>query len=102
MTKSVKKPSVKRKRRKPLSAAPGSQFLAWMHRNFTGFFYPAYPCWNWRIGGVLVTHWNRNEIVKIYHDQGRQTEFYHAGTEACREAIMSLANTKSSHGPEKP
>jgi hypothetical protein len=74
------------------SPPPGSQFLAWMHRNFRGFFYSMYPCWNWKINGVLVTFWVRSGLVKIYHDEGRATECHPAETERCREAVMDVAN----------
>jgi hypothetical protein len=70
------------------------QFLAWMHRNFRGFFYPMYPCWNWKINGVLVTFWMRTGIVKIYHDEGRNTEWHPSETERCREAVMAIATVK--------
>lgn len=72
---------------------PGcSPFLDWMHRHFRGFYYDLYPCWNWRIAGVLVTFWFRTGIVKIYHDEGRATEWPPAETERCREAILALAS----------
>lgn len=73
----------------------GSQSLAWMRRNFCGFFYGMYPCWNWKINGVLVTFWMRTGVVKIYHDEGRQTEWHPAETERCREAIMAIANAEA-------
>jgi hypothetical protein len=85
--------------RKTWDAQPGlsdpdrSQFLAWMHRNnFRGFFHGMYPCWNWKINGVLVTLWMRTGLVKIYHDEGRATECHPAETERCREAVMDIAN----------
>jgi hypothetical protein len=66
------------------------KFLAWMNRNHGGFFYGFYPCWNWKIGGVLVTLWMRSGLVKIYHDGGRHTECHPAETERAREAIHQL------------
>lgn len=72
--------------------APGSppSFEDWMNRAHKGFFYSAWPCWNWRVGGVLVTLWLRNRVVKIYHDEGRATEWHPADTEMCRDAIATL------------
>lgn len=72
-------------------STPKPSFLEWMRRNFGGFYYSLYPCWNWRLRGVLVTLWIRTGLVKIYHDQGRATENHPAETERCREAILSLA-----------
>ena len=77
-----------------LVTAHGSRFLAWMHRNFRGFYYGMYPCWNWKINGVLVTFWMQTGIVKIYHDEGRQTEWHPAETERAREAVMGISNEK--------
>ena len=82
------------KRSGPATCDPahGSKFLAWMHQNFRGFFYGRYPCWNWKINGVLVTFWLRTGLVKLYHDEGRATECHPAETERCREAVMGMAN----------
>ena len=82
-----------------LAAAHGSRFLAWMNRNHRGFFYSFYPCWNWKIGGVLVTLWMRTGLVKIYHDEGRNTECHPAETERAREAVMGISNAKA-HAPQ--
>ena len=76
----------------PLGEAAGSRFADWMNRNHRGFFYGEYPCWNWKIRGVLVTLWLRTGLVKIYHDQGRATECHPAETERGREAIACISN----------
>lgn len=66
-------------------------FCDWMNKSHSGFFYHMYPCWNWKVNGVLVTCWLRTGLVKIYHDQGRLTECHPSETERCREAIALLA-----------
>lgn len=73
-----------------------------MNRNHRGFFYSGWPCWNWRINGVLVTLWMATGIVKIYHDQGRRTECFPAETERCREAIHEIANTTVRRAEDRP
>ena len=65
-------------------------FEAWMNRTHKGFYYGAWPCWSWRVGGVLVTLWLANRIVKIYHDEGRAAEWHPADTEMARDAIATL------------
>lgn len=70
-------------------------FLQWMLKRRDGFYYDFYLCWNWRIGGVLVTYWMRSGIVKIYHDEGRATECHPCDTERCREAVMELESRKT-------
>lgn len=66
------------------------KFHIWLNRYHNGFFYGMYPCWNWRIRGVLVTLWMKTDLVKIYYNEGRNTECYPAETEQCREAVMAL------------
>jgi len=74
-------------------------FTAWMQRNHQGVFHSAYPCWNWRIGGVLVTQWLGSGLVKIYRDQGRHTECHPSETERAREAVMSLGGRLTPQPP---
>ena len=71
-----------------LSEPNKPSFIEWMNKRHNGFFYGAYPCWNWIIGGVLVTLWMRSGLVKVYHDEGRNTECHPAETERCREAVL--------------
>ncbi len=66
-------------------------FLEWMHRNFKGYLFPQYPCWNWIINGVLITYWMRTGLVKIYHERPFHTECFRPETEHCRESILALA-----------
>ena len=76
----------------PSRAEAGSQFLAWMNRQCPGWLWGGI-CWNWKINGVLVTFWMLSRLVKIYHDEGRQTECHPSETERCREAVMAIANS---------
>jgi hypothetical protein len=69
-------------------------FLQWMLNRRSGFFYAFYPCWNWKVGGVLVTYWLRTGVVKIYHHGGYATECYPCDTERCRNAVMELESEK--------
>ena len=83
-------------------AVAGSRFLAWMNRSHRGFCYTRFPCWNWRINGVLVTFWIGAGLVKIYHDEGRRTEWHPAETERCREAIAAIAIQSARRHPSNP
>ena len=93
----MKPASTKQPGRRTSRCAPpsGSRFLSWMNHNHRGFYYGEYPCWNWKISGVLVTFWLRSDLVKIYHDEGRNTECHPAETERCREAVMGISNVKA-------
>lgn len=66
-------------------------FLAWINLKQPGWLWGG-TCWNSKIHGVLVTFWLVSDVVKIYHDEGRQTECYPPETERCREAISALEN----------
>ena len=94
----MKPASTKQPGRRTSRCAPpsGSRFLSWMNHNHRGFYYGEYPCWNWKISGVLVTFWLRSDLVKIYHDEGRNTECHPAETERCREAVMGISNEQVS------
>lgn len=77
---------------KPAAVLTSSQFVAWMSRiHQRGFYSGGWPCWNWRLGGVLVTLWEATGLVMIYHDEGRHTECHPAETERCREAVWAIA-----------
>jgi hypothetical protein len=68
-------------------------FIRWLARFAgCGSYAPGFHAWNWRIGGVLVTLWMGNSIVKIYHEQGRRTNWHPFNTERCREDVLSLLN----------
>lgn len=68
-------------------------FIRWLARFAgCGSYAPGFHAWNWRIGGVLVTLWMGNSIVKIYHEEGRRTNWHPFNTERCREDVLSLLN----------
>lgn len=67
-------------------------FIGWMNRRHCGFLYTLPYCWNWKVSGVLVTLWMQTGLLKIYHDEGRQTECHPVETERCREAVHAIAD----------
>ena len=70
-------------------------FICWLaHFAGSGSYAAGFNAWNWRLGGVLVTLWMGNGVVKIYHEEGRRTIWHPFNTERCREDVLSLLNVR--------
>jgi hypothetical protein len=72
------------------------QFIAWANQTFhRAYFASAWPCWSWRINGVLVTLWLPKDCayrVIIYRERGAKTMYFDSLGELCRKYLYQLAS----------